>query len=52
MSSPALNTLSEQAMHLSPLKKVRLGERLMSSVERDLADDVPRRNLYGVWSDV
>jgi hypothetical protein len=48
-----LETVVEQALNLSPLEKIRLVERLMHSLERDIApSDKPRQDLYGIWSDV
>ena len=38
---------------LSPLEKVKLMEKLASSLESDLHEPKkPRRSLYGIWKDV
>lgn len=40
--------------NLSPLEKVRLMEKLASSLEGDLQPEVkkPRKSLYGLWADL
>jgi hypothetical protein len=50
----ALDEVVTQARRLSPLDKIRLVERLMAELERDLAESspAPSRSLYGIWSDL
>jgi hypothetical protein len=52
MNQTRLDTVLTQAQQLSLLDKVRLVERLMSTLERDLQPPQPRRSLLGLWSDV
>ena len=42
------------AMSLSPLDKVRLVEKILSTLEHDLTtkEKQPKRSLYGLWPDV
>lgn len=42
------------AEKLSPLDKIRLLEKLASTLERDLAEKqpVPLESLYGLWADL
>lgn len=39
--------------HLSPTEKIRLLERVTSSLEKDLpaTEKKPRKSLYGLWAD-
>jgi hypothetical protein len=50
-----LEEVAALAMNLSPLDKVRLLERLASTLEHDLAssqDTEPLPSLYGLWADL
>ena len=42
------------ARNLSPLDRVRLVERIMATLESELAngEKKPKRSVYGLWSDV
>lgn len=35
---------------LSPLEKVKLMERLATSLEKDIQETKPRKSLYGLWA--
>ena len=49
-----LEELVLQAQRLSLLEKVRLIERIISDLERDLTVSAPpaSRSLYGIWADL
>lgn len=51
---PELQQAVEIALNLSVLDRVRLVERVMATLERDLTSksNVSDRSLYGVWNDV
>jgi hypothetical protein len=44
----------EQALHLTPVEKAQLMERLASTLKTDLADQPkkPLKSLYGLWADL
>ncbi|MCI0394025.1 MAG: hypothetical protein L0332_23185 [Chloroflexi bacterium] len=52
--TPELEQAIALAVNLLPLDKVRLVERVMATLEDDLAqgEKRPKRSLYGLWSDV
>ena len=52
--SSAFEQASALIENLSPLDKVRLMERLASTLERDLGEPVtePPPSLYGLWADL
>jgi hypothetical protein len=51
----ALEEITEMALRLSPVDKVRLIEKLAPALERDLVTqptNTPRRSLYGLCADL
>ena len=53
-STPRLEEVTALALQLPPLEKIRLVEQVVATLKQDLgeAEKVPRRSLYGLWSDV
>lgn len=49
-----LEEIIAQVTTLSSLDKVRLVEKVMEMLERELEKDIstPKRSLYGLWSDL
>lgn len=54
MSSDKFMHVVEMARALSPIEKIRLVEDVMTTLEKDLSEQVkmPRKSLYGLWADV
>jgi hypothetical protein len=44
----------EQALHLTPVEKAQLLEKLASTLKEELADEQkkPMKSLYGLWADL
>ena len=54
--APVFEQVIEQALHLLPIQKVQLVEKLMAALEKELTASgkqlQPRRSLYGVLADL
>jgi hypothetical protein len=52
--SDTFQQVVELALRLSPLERVRLVEKLVSTLERDLSEQnkQPRKSLYGMCADL
>jgi hypothetical protein len=54
MSDMTFDEIVTLAENLPPLEKVRLVERVMATLETDLAEGkkTPKRSLLGLWADL
>jgi hypothetical protein len=54
MGVVSLDEIVTLAENLSPIDKVRLVERVMSTLEQDLSEqnNAPLPSLYGLWKDL
>jgi hypothetical protein len=53
MSEAQFEQLVNAALRLTPIEKVRLVERVVSTLENDLTvEKTPKRSLLGLWADL
>jgi hypothetical protein len=53
MSEAQFEELVDAVLRLTPIEKVRLVERVVSTLEKDLSiEKTPKRSLLGLWADL